>query len=93
VTSTATPALNGTYAVDPNSRSNIIAVQTRINAGLGLPGGGTTFSYYDTSGAAHQFGTGDFTNFAKAVSDYVYELSLVASGASQTLPANTLTIA
>jgi hypothetical protein len=92
VNSTATPALSGTYAIDPLSRGNIIAVQTSINAGLGLPGGGSTFSYLDAAGAAHAFGATDFTHFATAIRDYVYALTQVASGGSNTLPATPLTI-
>jgi hypothetical protein len=93
VTSAATPALSGTYWIDPISRGNVIAVQTSINAGLGLPGGGSTFNYLDSSGAPHAFTASDFTHFATAIRDYVYALTQVAAGASQTLPTTPLTIA
>jgi hypothetical protein len=92
ITSTATAALNGTYAIDPLSRATIAEIQTSINAGLGVPGGGSTFNYLDASGAAHAFAASDFTNFAKAIRDYVYALTQVAAGASATLPATPLAI-
>jgi hypothetical protein len=93
ITSTATPTLNGTYAIDPVSRGNIIAVQTSINAGLGIPGGGTTFNYLDASNTPHAFTAANFTAFATAIRDYVYALTQVASGAVADLPATPLTIA
>jgi hypothetical protein len=93
ITSTATPALNGSYAIDPISRGNIIAVQTSINAGLGVPGGGPTFNYLDASNAPHAFTAANFTAFATAVRDYVYALTQVASGAVPDLPTTPITIA
>lgn len=93
VSSTATPTLNGTYAVDPLTQMDIIAIETSLNAGKGFPGGATTFNYADMSGAMHSFAETDFTNFAAAVRDYVYALKSVIAGASTALPSNSSIIA
>lgn len=70
VTSAATPALNGTYAVDDATR-NKIAV---IAAGKKLPGGGATFNYPDAGGTLHAFKQSDFANLATAVDAYAAAL-------------------
>ncbi|WP_213761827.1 hypothetical protein [Caballeronia sp. dw_19] len=93
IASTATPALNGTYAIDQLSQMDIIAIETSINAGKGFPGGATVFNYADATGAFHSFTQANFTNFAAAIRDYVYELKSVIAGASTTLPSATSTIA
>ncbi|NPT57375.1 hypothetical protein [Paraburkholderia elongata] len=93
LTSTGTPALNGTFACDPLSQMDIIAIETSLNAGKGFPGGATTFNYPDASGAMHAFSQSNFTNFAAAVRDYVYALKSVIAGASSTLPSASATIA
>jgi hypothetical protein len=93
VTSTGTPALNGTYAIDQLSQMDIIAIETSLNAGKGFPGGATAFNYADVSGAMHSFTQANFTDFAAAVRDYVYALKSVIAGASTTLPPATATIA
>jgi hypothetical protein len=93
IVSTATPALNGTYAVDQVSQMDIIAIETSLNAGKGFPGGATTFNYPDMSGVMHAFSESSFTNFAAAVRDYVYALKSVIAGSSSTLPAASVTIA
>ncbi|MEM5435228.1 hypothetical protein [Paraburkholderia diazotrophica] len=93
IASTGTPALNGTYACDALSQSDIIAIETSLSAGKGFPGGATTFGYPDTAGVMHSFSAADFTNLAAAVRDFVYGCRAVISGASTTLPAATATIA
>jgi hypothetical protein len=93
LTSTGTPALNGTYAVDPLSQHDIVAIETSLNAGKGFPGGATTFNYPDATGVMHSFSAANFTDFAAAVRDYVYALKSVIAGASTTIPAASTTIA
>lgn len=93
ISSTGTPALNGTYAVDQLSQMDIIAIETSLNAGKGFPGGATAFNYADMTGAMHSFTQANFTDFAAAVRDYVYALKSVIAGASTTLPPPTATIA
>lgn len=92
IVSTSTPALNGTYAVDDASRANTVAIMTGVAAGLGLPGSGATFTYFDMSNAAHTFTAQQFGALAAALRDYVYALDLYAAGAGS-LPTSPVTIA
>lgn len=93
ITSTGTPALNGTYACDQLSQMDIIAIETSLNAGKGFPGGATTFNYPDTTGAMHSFSATNFANFAAAIRDFVYACKSVITGQSGTLPSGAATIA
>ncbi|TCG04612.1 hypothetical protein BZM27_39625 [Paraburkholderia steynii] len=93
VISTGTPEINGTYATDPLSQSDIIAIETSLNAGKGFPGGATTFEYPDAGGEMHTFAPANFTDFAAAVRDFVYGCRAVIAGKSTTLPTSTTTIA
>src|SRR5689334_13955906 len=54
IASTGTPALDGTYSLDPVSRANIAAIYAGIKGGDGLPGGGASFVYTDPLGS-HTF--------------------------------------
>jgi hypothetical protein len=74
IVSTGTPALNGTYAIDTPAQQNLSAVAAGIASRNRVPGGGTTFNYYDTAGNPHAFNATNFLNFASAVEDYVYAL-------------------
>lgn len=91
--STADPSLNGDYLIDQNAKVVITAVQAGISAGVGLPGGLTAFPYTSVDGSDRHFNATQFTNFAKAVLNYSFDLSRCASGKSSTLPSSTLTIA
>lgn len=93
IKSSATPALDATYAVDQLSQMDILSIETSINAGKGFPGGGETFNFPDMSGGMHLFTEANFTNFAAAVRDYVYSLKCCVSGSLTTLPSQTVTIA
>ena len=74
VQSTATPSLDGDYAIDDASQQRIIGIAAGIAARGRLPGGGTTFNYRDAGGMPHAFSSTDFLNFAAALEDYVYAL-------------------
>jgi hypothetical protein len=98
VTSTGTPALNGTYAIDPVSTANISAIAAGIAAGKPLPGGGGTFNYPDTSNAMHAFSAANFLNFGSAVETFFYNFTqglygLLTGVGGASLPSNALTIA
>lgn len=93
VTSTATPVLDGTYAVDDTSRADVVAIETSLNAGKGFPpSGADSFLYPDKAGFFHTFNATDFTNLAAAMRDFVYACKAVIGGASETLPPGTATI-
>lgn len=76
ITSTGTPSLNGTYALDINSRSNITAEQVYIATTSKFTNGGSTRQWPDISGAFHAFpSTTEFTDFAEAVAQYYDSLA------------------
>lgn len=93
ITSTATPALNGIYAVDQLSQMDIIAIETSLSAGKGFPGGAGVFNYPDSSGAMHSFSEANFADFAAAIRDYVYALKSAIAGSATSLPNTSTTIA
>jgi hypothetical protein len=96
ITSTATPALNGRYSIDPDAQQNITALSTGIAAGKPLPGGGSTFNYPSVDGTMHAFTGSDFLNFATAVEGYIYNytqaVGAIVAGGSVALPSSNLTI-
>ena len=93
IASTGTPALNATYAVDSLSQMHVVAVETSIAAGKGLPGGGGTVNWPDVTGALHAFTAANFSDFAAALRDFVFALSAIVASNSGTLPAQPVTIA
>ena len=93
LTSIGTGSLNGVYDVSVPAQANINGVVAGIGAGIGLPGGGGTFNWHDTSGAPHAFSEVNFKNFAAAVSGYTYTLNQIIGGAILALPDFNITIA
>lgn len=93
LTSIATPALDGSYAVDQATASRINGIIAGIAGGLGLPGGDTTFLWEDTSGVGRAFSDANFKNFAAAVMNYTYTLNQIISGTVLALPDFNITIA
>ena len=94
VSSTGTPAINGTYALDAQSLANIVAIAAEIANGKGFPGGGATYDYPDAAGTFHTFPTTPaFVNFATAIASYVSGWKLFAQGHIQTPPSAPLAIA
>jgi hypothetical protein len=93
VSSTAVPAVNGTYSLSPQAQQQIMGIGASINAGFGLPSGADTFNYPDASGTQHAWPSAQFMAFCKAVYAYIYQCSQVAQGNGTSLPSSTLTIA
>lgn len=96
ITSTSTPAINGTYAVDQAAQSRINAIETAILKNGAFPGSnGSQMAYPDITGKLNVFpSTALFSEFATAVADYVADLDLYAAGATgATLPSASVTIA
>jgi len=93
ITSTGTPALDATYAVDPASQFKITAIVASIGASGSLPGGGSTITYPDITGTMHTFTSLHFVSLAVAVRDYVYALLVIQTNNSGALPAASTTIA
>lgn len=69
---TGTPALNASYDVDAQAQSFITSIADGIANGKGLPGGGDTFKYNDTTSTSHDFNAANFLNMAKAIEDFVF---------------------
>lgn len=96
VTSTATPPLSATYALDPTTLDQVGSVARDAAAGLGLPGSASTFTYPDITGAPHVFASTDIQNLYKAMRDYVFALNETAAtlqaggGASWPSPSKTI---
>ncbi len=93
LTSTGTPALNGTYAVDPASQMKIMATSQSISVNGKFYGGTTAYPWLDASGATHTFpSVAEFQAFASAVAGYVAALDLIIATNSGTLPTQPVAI-
>ncbi|MDE2472656.1 MAG: hypothetical protein KGL35_29010 [Bradyrhizobium sp.] len=84
ITSTNTPALNGTYAIDPQTQTNITAEQVYIATRSTFTNGQSTKAWPDKAGAFHKFpSTAAFTAFAVAVAQYIDVLNTALETAQQ----------
>lgn len=86
VTSKTDGVLNGTFPLDPASLRGLVALQTRINAQLGLPHGDKTVKVFDTAGKPHELTAEQVTKLAQAVDDYAYDLDMLARGQAEAPP-------
>jgi len=95
VTSTATPALNGTYACDGYTMSGL---QAEINAILFsgatpvFSDGSTTLNWPDITKAGHSFDVAHFRSLAEAIGHFIPACTQYAVGLTATAPSNTATI-
>ena len=98
VTSTGTPALNGVYAIDPNSQANISAEAQFVGTFSEFTNGSTTALVWQLqNGSFVTFpSTMEFTAFAKVAAQIVAAAKLaaaqIAAGQSATMPAPSATI-
>lgn len=96
VTSTGTAALSATYALDSMTLDQIGSVARDAAAGLGLPGGLSTFTYPDINGSPHTFASADVQNIYKAMRNLLFALNtqaaVMAAGGSPSWPVQTATI-
>ena len=93
ITSTGTPALNGTYAIDNASQGKIAAISA-YSCQRQVPGGVAFVPWIDFNGTAHTFPTtASFQAFATAVADYVAVLDVIIASNAGTPPAAAKTIA
>ncbi|HXA23633.1 MAG TPA: hypothetical protein VNW90_15185 [Acetobacteraceae bacterium] len=97
ITSTGTPALNATYALDPTTMEQIGSVARDNAASLGLPGGLPTFVYPDASGTPHTFTGSQIDAVYRAMRDLIFVLTtqagVMAHGGSPVWPSQTAVIA
>ncbi len=79
ITSTGTPAISATYALDQTTLDQIGAVARDSAAGLGLPGGAATFTYPDINGVPRTFTGAQIQALYKAMRDCVFALYTTAA--------------
>lgn len=72
VSSAGTPAINATYSLAPLAMQKLNLITALIANGKGLPGGGGTLLYPDTSGNTHTFTSANILNLAVALQTYIY---------------------
>jgi hypothetical protein len=97
IASTATPALDGTYACDANAQTEMGNMYNLIQrAGGAFPGGLTQLPWPDISNdpaKARVFtAVADFLNFEQAVGDWVLTLKMIVTTGQGTLPSVTVQI-
>lgn len=93
ITSTGTPAVNGTYGIDPVNQAKIAFVSSYITLHSAFPNSQSTLTHLDLAGAPHVFPTTTlFQAFATAVADFVTAVD-EAYIASSSWPSNAKTIA
>lgn len=96
ITSTGTPALNGTYPLDQDTQGQLNGVITFILINGTFPNGISEMPWYDTSGAMHLFpSVAAFKDFATAFANYVATVTIYANsgGTIGSIPSNNITIA
>lgn len=96
ITSTGTPAINGTYAVSAEAKANLTGIVSGLSALQGLPGNADTFLYLDASRTPHAFDSAQITALARAVRDFIYAADIAEAtalaGGSPAWPSNQITI-
>lgn len=93
ITSTSTPALDGTYSVGATAQQQINAEVTSILLNDTFADGSSTIEWLDVTGASHAFTIAQFKTLATAIAAFVSACVKVMNGQVMTLPATTATIA
>lgn len=93
ITSTGTPAINGTYAIDGPTQSKIAAVEVYILKNSTFPGGVTSYPWPTLTGGVTFPNTAVFQTWATAIADHVSALDIIIAQDSGTLPSSSVTIA
>jgi hypothetical protein len=93
IVSTATPALNATYACDAESRADILSEMVSILAVGAFTNGSASLAWPDVTGAQHTFTVAQFKALATSLGGFVGTLKPLAAGATGALPAQPVTIA
>jgi len=94
IVSTSAPAINGLYSTNAAAQNNILAIQVYIQSNGKFPGSSGSLLWLDQNNSPHTFTTtGQFTEFASAIADYVSDLTLVAMTGSGALPPDSTPIA
>ena len=96
ITSTGTPALNATYALDATSQAQLYQIAIYAQTFGVFPNGQSTMAYPDATGAPHTFNPTQIANLLKAVAPYVSSLNTtlatIEAGGSASWPTPSATI-
>src|SRR5260221_8745451 len=96
VTSTGTPQINATYALDDLTLTQVGSVARDAASGLGLPGGQASFSYPDATGQPRALTSTNVQALYKAMRDIVWQLQMqyavLAAGGTPVWPEQKATI-
>lgn len=94
--SVATPAIDGTYAVDEENLNKLSRVALYVEAFGAFPKGQTTWTIIDLTGAARVFpSTTVFLSTLRGIADYVAALEEIVDGIdiiSTSLPSQPITV-
>jgi len=93
LTSTSTPALNGTYGCDPTSQSIVQSEIIALLLNAKFTNGNAAFAHFDKGGGQHSFSATQFKAFATAIAQFIGTLLPIVATNSGTLPTQPTTIA
>lgn len=94
VTSAGTPALNGTYSMDPAALNRMAGTSIYIAVNGKFPGGVTTYTWVDTGGTPHVFpSTAVAQAFFTAIADRASVLEQIVATGAGTMPSGGVAIA
>lgn len=95
VVSASTPALNGTYAIDPPSLDKLFKTGTYVLAFSAFPNAQVTWTILDLTGTPRTFPTtAVFLSTLRGIADYVAQLDQIVDGLSSAtaLPSQTINV-
>lgn len=96
ITSTGTPALDASYALDTVTMDQVGAVARDFASGLGLPNNAGTFAYPDIAGIPRTFTGAAIVALYKAQRDLIFSLNqqsaIMAHGGPPSWPVQSATI-
>ncbi len=93
VTSTSTPALDGSYSITAQDQQHIAAEVQSLMLNGTFADGTASVQWPDATGALHTFDAAQFKAFATAVGGFVAACIKCRIGTSTTLPSASVTIA
>lgn len=94
ISSTGTPAIDGTFAIDPAMQGKIAAVEVYILKNSTFPGAASTYPWPTIAGAFVTFpSTTVFQNWATEIANYVSALDIIIASDSGSLPSASVMIA
>jgi hypothetical protein len=97
IVSTSTPALNGTYGIQPSDIQNLNSEMIFVNATMAqgsakFTNGDTSLPWFDVSGTPHVFTVAQFIALAEALAEYQSGVEYAVLQGSTTYPSQPVTI-